>query len=364
MPQASQKLPMNRKLPIEMTACTDKTRLRGFDSSQPAQAGFVGTDRHFSGGLAADLSPGHHTGLRLPLDPTQPLDLEITFTCGQIFRWRQEEEWWCGTLGGTALALRRVDGALEVRQAGTRLGMAEIARFLALDDDLPRIYRRIGTDRAMRAAIAALTGLRILRQEPWECLAGFICSAWNNIPKIQGSTAQLARRWGDPLGLELDGQEVALHTFPSPDRLASATETELREAALGFRAPNLLKAAREVAEGRPDLQGLRRAPYGEALQALRRVPGIGRKVADCILLFSLDKPEACPVDVWVWRVMRELYGHQLRQALPAEPPGGSAGPSERAYRAIQGFAWRRWGNCAGYAQQYLFTARRLGLGDE
>src|SRR5437660_1126105 len=83
----------------------------------------------------------------------------------------------------------------------------------------------------------------------------------------------------------------------------------------------------------------RRAPYAEALQALRRVPGIGRKVADCILLFSLDKPEACPVDVWVWRVMRELYGHQLRPTLPEEPPGGSAGPSERAYRAIQSFAW-------------------------
>jgi N-glycosylase/DNA lyase len=299
--------------------------------------------------------------VELLLDPTQPLDLNITFTCGQIFRWRQQGEWWYGTLGGTALGLRQTDGALEVRQAGAPLATAEIARFLALDDDLPRIYRRIGTDRAMRAAIAALPGLRILRQEPWECLAGFICSAWNNIPKIQGSTAQLARRWGEPLGLELDGQEVALHTFPSPERLASATEAELREAALGFRAPNLLKAARAVAEGGLDLPGLRRAPYAEALQALRRVPGIGRKVADCILLFSLDKPEACPVDVWVWRVMRELYGHQLRPALPAEPPGGSAGPSEQAYRAIQSFAWRRWGKRAGYAQQYLFTARRLGL---
>jgi N-glycosylase/DNA lyase len=240
--------------------------------------------------------------------------------------------------------------------------MGEIARFLALEEDLARVYRRIGTDRAMRAAIAALPGLRILRQEPWECLASFICSAWNNIPKIQGSTARLCHRWGEPLALEPDGREVVLHTFPTAERLASATEAELREAALGFRAPNLLKAARVVAEGGLDLTALRRAPYAEALQALRGVPGIGRKVADCTLLFSLDKPEACPVDVWVWRVMRELYGRHLAQVLPEEPPGG-AGPSERAYQAVQEFAWRRWGRRAGYAQQYLFTARRLGLRD-
>lgn len=314
--------------------------------------GFVRTDR--------GLNPGFDRALRLPLDPSQLLDLEITFTCGQIFRWRREGEWRCGTLGGTALALRQSEGGLEARQAGMPLGLAEIARFLALDDDLPRIYRRIGTDRAMRAAIAALPGLRILRQEPWECLATFICSAWNNIPKIQGSTARLCHRWGEPLALQLDDREVVVHTFPPPQCLASATEAELREATLGFRAPNLLKAACLIAEGALDFEALRRAPYAEALRALRGVPGIGRKVADCILLFSLDKPEACPVDVWVWRVMRELYGRQLRQVLPEEPPGGSAGPSERAYQAVQELAWRRWGRHAGYAQQYLFTARRLG----
>src|SRR5207245_10215187 len=145
--------------PVEVRVCTDKTRLRGFNPSQPAQAGFVRTDRDFNPGLDDGLA----TDLRLPLDPSQPFDLDITFTCGQIFRWRQEGEWWCGTLGGTALALRQAEGVLEVRQAGAPLGVGEIARFLALDEDLPRIYRRLGTDRAMRAAVAAAPGLRILR---------------------------------------------------------------------------------------------------------------------------------------------------------------------------------------------------------
>jgi N-glycosylase/DNA lyase len=304
----------------------------------------------------------HNASLWVPLDPAQPLDLAATFTCGQIFRWRQEHGgWWCGTLGGTALALRQSEGGLAVRQAGAALRVAEVARFMALDDDLPRIYRRISTDRHLRAAIAALPGLRILRQEPWECLATFICSAWNNIPKIEGSIGSLCRRWGEPLTLELDGREVTLHTFPTPERLASATEAELRQAALGFRAPNLRQAARLVAESGLDLPALRSAPYPEALRMLRGVPGVGRKVADCILLFSLDKPEACPVDVWVWRVMRELYGRHLTGVPSHELPAGGAGPSDPAYRAIQAFAWRRWGRRAGYAQQYLFTARRQGL---
>jgi N-glycosylase/DNA lyase len=315
-----------------------------------------------AGGHSADgaASEPHRAG-RLLLGFSQPLDLGITFTCGQIFRWWREGEWWCGTLGGTALGIRSTESGLEVRQTGVLLGAEEIARFLALEDDLPLIYRRIGRDRAMRAAIGALPGLRILRQEPWECLAGFICSAWNNIPKIQGSTGFLCRRWGEPLPLVLDDREIVLHRFPAPERLASAAEAELREAALGFRAPNLLKAARMVAEGKLDLVELRRAPYQEALRTLRGVPGVGRKVADCILLFALDKPEAFPVDIWVWRVMRELYGRPLREVLPEEPPAGGAGPSERAYRAIQAFAWRRWGRFAGYAQQYLFTARRIGI---
>jgi N-glycosylase/DNA lyase len=309
-----------------------------------------------------DLEPSCHDirrGAFLPLPACQLLDLEITFTCGQIFRWRQEGEWWCGTMGGTALGIRSAEPGVEVRQAGVGSRAEEIARFLALEEDLPRIYRRIGTDRVMRAAIGALPGLRILRQEPWECLAGFICSAWNNIPKIQGSTGFLCRRWGEPLSLTLDDREIVLHRFPAAERLASATEAELREAALGFRAPNLLKAARMVAEGKLDLEVLRRVPYPEALRTLRGVPGVGRKVADCILLFALDKPEAFPVDVWVWRVMRELYGRALREFLPEEPPAGGAGPSDRAYRAIQAFAWRRWARCAGYAQQYLFTAKRI-----
>jgi N-glycosylase/DNA lyase len=300
----------------------------------------------------------------LLLAPSQPLDLAATFTCGQIFRWRHEPDtlktsgWWCGTLGETALAVRRTGDRIAIREVGAPRGADALARFLALDVDLPRVYRRIGTDRHLRAAIAALPGLRILRQEPWECLAGFICSAWNNIPKIEGSTRFLCRRWGEPLTLTLDDSAVTLHTFPTAARLAAATEAELREAALGFRAPNLLRAARMIAAGELDLQALRQAPYEEALRALLKVPGVGRKVADCILLFSLDKPEAFPVDVWVWRVMRELYGRHLRNALPEELPTGGAGPSDRVYRAIQAFAWRRWGRCAGYAQQYLFTTRR------
>src|SRR5947208_10647397 len=115
-----------------------------------------------------------------------------------------------------------------------------------------------------------------------------------------------------------------------------------------------------VAEGRLDLEALRRVPYEEALRALRGVPGVGRKVADCILLFSLDKPEACPVDVWVRRVVHELYGRELSRYLPDAAARAEKALTHREYEAITRFARERWGPLAGYAQQYLFYARRLG----
>jgi N-glycosylase/DNA lyase len=119
--------------------------------------------------------------------------------------------------------------------------------------------------------------------------------------------------------------------------------------------------ARLVAEGRLDLTSLRALPYPEALRALLGLPGIGRKVADCILLFSLAKSEAFPVDVWVRRLVHQYYTRAARRFIPLTPDGLAAGLADREYNGIQAFAWHRWGRWAGYAQQYLFYARRLGI---
>jgi N-glycosylase/DNA lyase len=290
-----------------------------------------------------------------------PLDLGHSFRCGQIFRWRENGGAWVGTLGDAALAITRERDALRVVGSGAPPTPGELQAFLGLDHDLAHVRERIATDTVMARAIAALPGLRLLRQEPWECLITYIASAWNNIPKIDRSVQRIAERWGRTRELPTPAGTVPVTAFPEPSLLAAATEAELRECGLGYRAPLVLAAARRIAGGELDLRGLRALPYPEALAALLRLPGVGRKVADCILLFSLEKGEAFPVDVWVRRLIHEHYPD-------AVGPGGSdpatlsgSGPGSREINQIQAFAWERWGRFAGYAQQYLFTARRFGL---
>jgi N-glycosylase/DNA lyase len=290
-----------------------------------------------------------------------PLDLGHSFRCGQIFRWQEVEGTWVGALGGAALAITQERDAIRVAGAGAPLAEAELRAFLGLDHDLEEVRRRIATDEVIARAVAALPGLRILRQEPWECLITYICSAWNNIPKIEQSTQRIARRWGTIREVQSPSGPVPVACFPEPSVLAGATEQELRECGLGYRAPLVLAAARRIAEGTVDLLALRAVPYPEALAALLRLPGVGRKVADCILLFSLEKGEAFPVDVWVRRLIHEYYPAAVGRELPRAPSSSDSGPGNREIDSIQAFAWERWGGFAGYAQQYLFTARRFGL---
>jgi N-glycosylase/DNA lyase len=294
----------------------------------------------------------------LSLPPKEPLGLAHAFRCGQIFRWRPFGDTWVGSLRGTALALRADPGSVNVTTAGEPITEAEITRFLGLDDRLAEIMPQIDTDPVIRSCLQALPGMRILRQDPWECLITYICSAWNNIPKIDRSVGLIAERWGRRHALEVEGERVEVATFPSPEALASASVEDLRVCGLGYRAPYVAQTARLIAAGGLDLEALRTVEYPQALTALLRLPGIGRKVADCILLFALDKSEAVPVDVWVRRVLQEYYGSEIG-VVEAARGDGSLG--NREYDAIQQFAWQRWGRWAGYAQQYLFYGKRLGI---
>jgi N-glycosylase/DNA lyase len=314
--------------------------------------------------------------------PDEPVDLAHCFECGQIFRWRAVADAWVGTFRGTALVLHASTGRIAVEAVGDSITPGAVARFLGLEDRLAEIVPRIDTDPVMHACLEALPGLRLLRQDPWECLIAYVSSSWNNIPKIQRSLGQIARRWGRHHRVRVGAEIVEVDCFPSPTELAAASEAELRECGLGYRAPYVRAAAARMAQGELDLGALRGASYMEALAALLRLPGVGRKVADCILLFSLEKGAAFPVDVWVRRVIHEYYREGRRGAPPRHTqrvPGtrwsgggghrAQRGPAEgrnqtlgeREYGAIQRFAWERWGAWAGYAQQYLFYGKRLGI---
>lgn len=275
------------------------------------------------------------------LTMAQPLDLVSTLESGQAFRWRRRDDWYYGVLHDDLMALKQDGSQLEVRSSSPSPEQTETALrdYLRLDDDLEAIYSRIDTDPRMHSAITEYRGLRILRQDPWECLVGFICSANSNIPRISASMEAIAKGYGQPLKLD----DYVDYSFPTPQRLAEAGETALRELKLGFRAKYVAKAAERVASGEIKLAPLRDAPYQDAKDVLNSLLGVGDKVADCVLLFSLDKMDACPVDRWVRRAMEDWY---LDGAI-------------LNYKGIRDWSVEKWGGYAGYAQQYLFHQKRL-----
>jgi N-glycosylase/DNA lyase len=298
------------------------------------------------------------TPVLFPLEPEEPLSLEHTLGCGQVFRWRLRGEYWYGPYREGSLAVRRVVGGVEVRALDVAVTCAEAWAALGLHVSLAEIERLLAWDGPVREAFRVVRGLRVMRQDPWECLAGFICSQNSNVPKIELSLERISRAWGVahrwPEGVEG-------WSLPSAQMLAAAGAEELRATGLGYRCPYLAAAAGLVAAGEVDLHALRELPYEEALGALLRLPGVGRKVADCILLFALDKPEAMPVDVWVRRAVHELYPRELAEYLPDAASRRGKTLSAIEHAAILRFARDRWGPLAGYAQQYLFHARRRGL---
>ena len=271
----------------------------------------------------------------------QPLDLRATLESGQVFRWRRDQGWHWGVVGQNAYALCQVEGGLLVHTSApsTAEALAELHAFLRLDDDLEAICRDMATDKPLQEAVAGHRGLRLLRQDPWECLASFICSSASNIPRISRNLNSVAESYGEPLTLE----GSRLWRFPNVERVAEAGEKALLGLGLGFRAGYLARTAARMAEGGVDLMALRLAPYREAKAALMELPGVGEKVADCVLVFSLDKLEGFPIDRWVRRALEEWYGHR----------------EKAQYRELLEWAQKRWGQRAGYAQQYLFHHLRL-----
>ncbi len=275
----------------------------------------------------------------IPLD--QPLNLVHTFECGQAFRWKRVGEWYYGLAFGNIFAIRQGLLGLEFRSyPEPEEDVAyRIKYYLRLDDDLPAIYDRISIDERMSSAIAQFSGLRLIRQDPWECLLSFICSINSNIARISASVESLSEKLGERL--EMDDQVI--YTFPTPRQVAGLGEMGLRLLGMGFRAKYMAETARILTEDGYDLDGLREASYQDAKAELMTLPGVGDKVADCVLLFSLDKLEAFPVDRWVRRAVEDWY-------LNGE---------SRSYDAIRQWSLDTFGHYGGYAQQYMFHRRRL-----
>lgn len=274
--------------------------------------------------------------------PVRDYDLAATLTSGQAFRWWQHDPWWAGVIGTHWVRLRSKPSSITAETAAPVADWDWLTHYLQLHLDLSGVVRSFPDDEPMRAAVNACRGLRLLRQDPWECLASFILSSSKQIVQIRQITSLLCERYGEPLAVA-PGCPAAF-AFPSPARLARVTETGLRTCKMGFRTPYLLATARLIACGQFDLARLHALPAEVARAELMSLPGVGQKIADCVLLFAYGVESAFPVDVWMVRALRQLYFPRRRVSL------------QRLHR----FAATYFGPRAGYAQQYLFHHIRTG----
>ena len=302
-------------------------------------------------------------------------DLAATLDSGQAFRWHRESPergqlsrviWhpageppalrdrWVGVIGNHWVRLTQTPDGIHAAAAGPVADWQWLHDYLQTGLDLAAVLETFPDDAPLRDAVAACRGLRLLRQDPWECLASFILSSTKQIVQIRQIVARLCERFGEPVSLcsvepaarpdSATGRTLQF-AFPSPEKIACLTEADLRACKMGFRAPHLLAAARQIAEGRLDLERLRQLPLEEARAELIRLRGVGGKIADCVLLFAYGFDGAFPVDVWVERALRELY-------FPRRRVGD---------QRLRHFAATHFGPHAGYAQQYLFHYMRTKM---
>ena len=283
--------------------------------------------------------------------PVRDYDLAATLDSGQVFRWQKHGDAWHGVLGQHYVRLTQAGNGIHAEAAAPVANWNFLREFLQTDIDLGAILKTFPDDEPMRAAVASCHGLRLLRQDPWECLASFILSSTKQIVQIRQIVALLCERYGESCNgcsIELvarpdsaTGRTLQL-TFPTPHRLAALNEAELRDCKMGFRAPGLLAAARAIADGKMDLERIRTLDYAAARAELMTLRGVGGKIADCVLLFGYGFDSAFPVDVWIERALQELYFPRRRASA----------------KRLVTFAATHFGPRAGYAQQYLFHYMR------
>ena len=291
-----------------------------------------------------------HARLPIPQSTRHPFDLAKVLDGSQDFRWcKLDQEWFSGVLDGNIVHVRQCDGYLEYR-ACTDLDSL-LTSYFRLDEDVDAIYAALSLDPVMAALAQDYPWLRVLRQpDPWECMVAYICSANNNVARISRIVEDIAAKFGKPVQL---GQDTR-YTFPGPEVL-EAGSVALAEMGLGLkRHIRIPDAARLVCSGELDFTLLSSAetPYPDVKRRLMRVRvggpkiGVGPKIADCIALFSLDKPEAFPVDRHIREALRSRY-----------LPSGARISDKQLDKQLEESARARFGKYAGWAGQLLFQSQ-------
>jgi N-glycosylase/DNA lyase len=273
-------------------------------------------------------------------------DLVMTLNSGQVFHWQRARAGFVGTIGQYAIYAEQ-DDVLKVRfggtpkpTRGTRVLPRIVAHYFALDHPLADICHSFPDDGVMNDARDFCRGLRIIRQPKWECLATFICSSMKQVAHIRQISLALRRCFGEQRTID----DRMVYTFPAPQRIARASEKQLGQCKLGYRAKNLRATAQLLTSGDSDLEAWSALPDTELGQKLCALPGVGPKIANCVMLFAYERLRAFPIDVWIERVLRQQYFARRKKITT---------------RQLREFSQTYFGEHGGYAQQYLFHHARM-----
>lgn len=276
--------------------------------------------------------------IKIELKDVPDFNLAHIFECGQCFRWKREEDGsFIGVIKSGVVQISKNNNGFRVESNIDNKD--EILKYLDMDRNYAEIKKVLcKDDKYLKEASDYGYGIRILNQDSWEMLISYIISAANNIPRISKTIENISKAYGKEV--KFKGEKYYL--FPTPEELSKATVQDLRNLNLGFRDKYVFEATQMIINGELDLEKIKKLPYKEAKKELMKVQGIGEKVADCILLFSMQKLEAFPVDTWIKKVMAELY------------------LDSKNVKKISAYAEIKFGKYAGIAQQYLFYWKRTG----
>ena len=266
------------------------------------------------------------------------VNFDYSINSGQVFLWKKIDAKWYGVDGKRVLVL---ENAQKFKK-----NMKYETDFFRLDDNFEKISNDLKNDNYVRNALKMFPGLRLIRQNPFQCYISFIVSSNSNIPNIKSRLQNLCKTFGRRK--MVDGKEFFL--FPEPSDLANASVLDIKKCGLGYRAKAVKTASLSVLDKKIDFDFLKKIDYHTAKEELIKVFGIGNKVADCILLFSLEKLEAFPLDRWMLRILQKYYSNEFQISTITL--------TEKTYERLHENAVEYFGSYAGYAQQFLFKMER------
>ena len=266
------------------------------------------------------------------------IDIDNSINSGQVFLWEKNEMDWHGINGQDILKINKNGVIKSIRNSKTN--------FFRKDDDIEEIIKSISKDKIVKKAVKEYEGLRIFKQDPFQCMISFIISSNSNIQKIKSSLEKITKKFGTKVKI---GDKEFI-TFPKPENIANASINEIKACGVGYRAPFIKEAAKMVVLQKINFKYLEKCDYHEAKKKMCLVPGIGNKVADCIMLFSLNKLEAFPLDTWMIKILEKYYSNQFNIETKTI--------TEKQYQILHEKIVNYFGPYCGYAQQFLFKMER------